>query len=52
MQKTEALCRYDSRRKVKKTRKKLLKIGLGKIAKFLNIKYLKKWIKLSQKAAK
>ena len=31
------LSRYDSRRKVKNNRKKLLKIGLGKIAKIQNI---------------
>ena len=31
------LSRYDSRRKVKNIRRKLLKLGLEKIAKILNI---------------
>ena len=48
------LSRYDSRRKVKNTRRKLLKIGLGKIAKTQNIsknelnqagKKINRWIK-------
>ena len=37
------LCRYDSRRKVKTIRRKLSKIGLGKIAKILQ---KMNWIKL------
>ena len=33
---TNALTKYDSRHKVKNNRKKLSKIGLGKIAKKMN----------------